>query len=452
MKNISRACNLLLVVLAIMAVPKVYADECTINCGGGGGGGGGGSWVGIFGPPNITGLGDDFDDDGYKDDEDNCPVTANFDQADTDGDNRGDVCDNCVSISNTNQKDTDGDGAGDACDSDDDGDGSSDGSDNCPLIANPSQNDFDSDGEGDSCDLDDDNDGTPDSSDTCTKLPSQMTCANLDTDDDSVTDGQDNCPEAANPDQDDTDNDGIGNACDNDSDGDGVSDSADNCKFIANTDQADKDGDFKGDVCDSNNCLVVDDVPFLLLSGMDASEIDDNCINKQLADNGNDEQITMANSAAAPGATIEPKVGAYPRNGATPVDYKIEVQVVQKNPANLQVQTQHPIFTVRRDGLVLADGDDRFSISANAEGTVKANVRFTELDSNGQMTNHSVTKSVEFLFSKDAGTFAGAATDDAGGGCTARVNNDADITTELVLMFAALLLLMNLRQRSRSKL
>lgn len=37
----------------------------------------------------------DFDSDGIMNDKDNCPYTANFDQADRDGDGKGDVCDDC---------------------------------------------------------------------------------------------------------------------------------------------------------------------------------------------------------------------------------------------------------------------------------------------------------------------------------------------------------------------
>ncbi|WP_372793477.1 MopE-related protein, partial [Lutibacter sp.] len=68
-------------------------------------------------------LNTDSDGDGILDNIDNCPATANADQADADGDGIGDVCDNCSTTINPNQADMDGDGIGDACDDDRDGDG-----------------------------------------------------------------------------------------------------------------------------------------------------------------------------------------------------------------------------------------------------------------------------------------------------------------------------------------
>jgi len=58
----------------------------------------------------------DSDDDGIADSIDNCPLTANLDQADEDSDGDGDACDNCLGLSNPDQLDTDGDSIGDACD------------------------------------------------------------------------------------------------------------------------------------------------------------------------------------------------------------------------------------------------------------------------------------------------------------------------------------------------
>ena len=82
----------------------------------------------------------DPDEDGVFGPEDNCPLTANGDQADGDGDGLGDACDNCPQDANGDQADGDGDGFGDACD-------------NCPQDANEDQADGDGDGLGDACDV-----------------------------------------------------------------------------------------------------------------------------------------------------------------------------------------------------------------------------------------------------------------------------------------------------------
>ena len=70
-----------------------------------------------------------------------------------------------------------------------------------------------------------------------------------DTDQDGIPDEQDNCPNVPNSDQLDSDDDDIGDACDDDSDNDGVVDSDDNCPIVPNPDQEDSDKDGVGDAC-----------------------------------------------------------------------------------------------------------------------------------------------------------------------------------------------------------
>lgn len=70
-----------------------------------------------------------------------------------------------------------------------------------------------------------------------------------DTDGDGVIDRFDNCVRVINPDQEDTDGNGRGDACD-DWDRDGIINSLDNCVTLPNRDQRDTDGDGVGDVCD----------------------------------------------------------------------------------------------------------------------------------------------------------------------------------------------------------
>jgi hypothetical protein len=105
--------------------------------------------------PSVCGCGvpeTDGDGDGVPDCIDNCPTTANSNQADADEDGVGDVCDNCANP-NPDQADSDGDGHADLCD-------------NCPTVANPDQADFDLDGTGDACDL---QTGPPSNKDQCKK-------------------------------------------------------------------------------------------------------------------------------------------------------------------------------------------------------------------------------------------------------------------------------------------
>ncbi len=100
--------------------------------------------------------------------------------------------------------------------------------DNCAFAANTNQSDVDNDGIGDACDEDIDGDG--------------------------ITNSEDNCPYFANPNQEDEDGDGIGDVCEinADGDGDGINNEEDNCPYIANPDQADQDNDGIGDVCDED--------------------------------------------------------------------------------------------------------------------------------------------------------------------------------------------------------
>jgi hypothetical protein len=72
-----------------------------------------------------------------------------------------------------------------------------------------------------------------------------------DLDADGVPDVCDNCIAVANPDQEDCNRDGEGDACESDVDSDGVPDACDNCAIVANADQADTDVDGAGDVCDT---------------------------------------------------------------------------------------------------------------------------------------------------------------------------------------------------------
>ncbi|HWC14579.1 MAG TPA: thrombospondin type 3 repeat-containing protein, partial [Actinomycetota bacterium] len=151
--------------------------------------------------------------------------------------------DTLISIENVQQPTSSGGGGG-GCgttSSDADADGVDDQLDNCPADPNPDQADTDGNGIGDACESqpDFDGDGIPDSTDP-------------DDDDDGVDDVSDNCHFAFNPDQADADENGVGDAC-QDSDGDEVPDQWDNCPNVANPNQTDADGDGLGAACDPND-------------------------------------------------------------------------------------------------------------------------------------------------------------------------------------------------------
>lgn len=168
------------------------------------------------------------------------------------------------------QVDIDHDGRGDACDVDLDGDGKCNAgicisvigqcnnlNDNCTYVSNPTQIDVDNDGVGDACDPDDDNDGICDAEDTAPEICTRPN-------------GQgDNCRYVPNSDQLNHDGDNFGDACDPDDDNDGICDPGvqpipngpcdysggvpgvyDNCPFDHNPDQIDTDADGIGDACD----------------------------------------------------------------------------------------------------------------------------------------------------------------------------------------------------------
>jgi hypothetical protein len=240
-------------------------DECPGDaCGAppsggiGGGGSAGGPLIVAYTWGPLFSVQEDVDADGYNDEIDNCMFTPNDPGLNADGDDYGDECDLCPQLAAEDNKNSDADveikawqdanpGAdladmprslllGDPCDPDRDGDLiDNDHPDNCPDVRNPDQQDSDNDGIGDLCDADDDNDGVPDLLDNC------------------ITDEN---PGQANEDFF-LDGDMGGDECDHDYDNDGLDDRApaqivDRCPNLQSVENGDADGDGHGDPCD--NC------------------------------------------------------------------------------------------------------------------------------------------------------------------------------------------------------
>ena len=122
-----------------------------------------------------------MDNDGLKNDKDNCVKVANGRQTDGDRDGVGDECDNCPTVTNSLQKDLDGDGIGDECDDDKDGDGKL--ARPLPILFNYYSFHFI---------------GTVNELDLCELLNTGVIA---DSDKDKIGDPCDNCPTAFNPHQ-----------------------------------------------------------------------------------------------------------------------------------------------------------------------------------------------------------------------------------------------------------
>tara|TARA_B100000767_G_scaffold136544_1_gene129346 strand:- start:99 stop:7694 length:7596 start_codon:yes stop_codon:yes gene_type:complete len=172
-----------------------------------------------------------------------------------------------------------------------DGDGVEDGLDNCPSIANQDQVDTDDDGLGNACDDDDDNDGVLDVNDA---LPL-------------------NASESV-----DTDGDGIGNNADADDDGDEVADELDNCPITSNFNQLDTDGDTLGNVCDTDddNDGIVDSADAFPLDSTETLDSDGDGV----GDNADWAPNDSSESADTDGDGVGDNADAFPTDATETLD------------------------------------------------------------------------------------------------------------------------------------
>ncbi|MFH0701729.1 MAG: thrombospondin type 3 repeat-containing protein [Candidatus Woesearchaeota archaeon] len=177
----------------------------------------------------------DFDFDGVPNDQDNCMWEPNSDQKDTNGDGMGDVCDvdidgihngddNCLDVYNPDQLDDDYNGLGNACDSEYVDCFDSDGEDAYTkgyTTNGQKENIIYDHCEGDAVKEEMCVEGKQGftylfckSGETCQDGACVEIVVPVDTDKDGIEDTKDNCPTVANADQKDTNEDGMGDACD----------------------------------------------------------------------------------------------------------------------------------------------------------------------------------------------------------------------------------------------
>lgn len=370
----------------------VVAYQVTVRAGGGADVDGDGVPDACDACPLVANIGD-RDGDGVDDACDACIVAAGSDCSEIDRDNDT-ICDvdplaptylatcaggrdNCPAASNVGQQDRDGDGAGDACD-DTDADGVLDAVDVCPDREDPAQIDSDGDGAGDACDVcvnvfnpdqaDFDEDELGDACDPCRVAPGS--CESIDADNDGICfpagaaplcgPVADNCPLVANADQRDTDQDGVGDACndEDDIDGDEYSSALDNCPAIANPDQRDIDDDGIGDACDLDrdgdgwcNDLAARDTPGAGCIGIDL------CPDVENAGQGDLDQDGVGDACDAVDTT--PTIGEQEPNDAVAQD----------------VGFLPGTTTLRIDAVASGPDLDRFLVRTPEAGTLVAMVR-----------------------------------------------------------------------------
>jgi hypothetical protein len=213
-----------------------------------------------------------------------------------------------------------------------------------------------------------------------------------DLDSDGIADSVDNCPAIANPDQADSNGNGIGNVCEAiaaDADGDGVADSVDNCPTTANPNQADTDGDGIGNVCDPTPQADVFNWPgnthltVVATSGLLANDLPGSVIT---AVNAASTLGTVNVNQATGAFTYDPPVGL--ENAADTFTYTVAGET-----ATVTINLAERIWYVRNNTTVTPGrGNDQapFPTLAQAQNAANTNDTFFVFIGDGTATGQNL--------------------------------------------------------------
>jgi len=264
--------------------------------------------------------------------------------------------------------------------------------DNCPNVANTDQTDTDSDGQGNACDSDDDNDGLSDTEEASLGTNPLLS----DTDGDGFADKLDSCAAFYNPNQEDTDTDTIGDACDTD----GVEYTI---STVAGTGSAGPSGD--GGAATSANIYNPYDTTVDSSGNVYIAELSNHRIRKVSTD-GTISTIAGTGSAGFSGDGAAATGAALSAPTSVAIDSSGNLYIADlSNHRIRKVDTDGIITTIAGNGSASFSGDGADATSAALNSPI-----YVTVDNNGNLyiadrDNHRIRKvSTDGIISTIAGT------------------------------------------------